>query len=71
MKQKHKTPCKQQWVNLEMGHFIFYPNPPPPSPGAVGTLFRRRGQNFEPLGCKLQRFRQQKTRVSESGEDAN
>ena len=34
--------------------------------GPVGIFFQRSRQNFEPLGCKLQRFRQQKTRVSES-----
>ena len=44
--------------------------PPPPSPqwrvtsgkGPVGIFFKRSRQNLEPLGCKLQRFRQQKTR---------
>ena len=36
---------------------------------ALGIFFQRSRQNFEPLGCrcKLQRFRQQKTRVSEYG----
>ena len=34
--------------------------------GPVGIFFQRSRQNFEPLGCKLQRFQQQKTRVSET-----
>ena len=48
-------------------------DPPPPFPkkgtsdiGPVEIFFQRSRQKFEPLECKFQRFRQQKTRVSES-----
>ena len=66
-----RQPLQVHVVDGGRGIGTFQKNPTPlwmatSSAGPVKIYFQRSRQNFEPIGCKLQRFRQQKFRVSES-----